>query len=336
MKKNKNLQDIVDKYLDKKGHDKVLTIYLDNYNGNKIYIRYDYVADIMVYKVTWVDFNFFKEKKIEKYINTQMVTKILATRMADIITKISIPSGEVYNDSIIGDRVTIINYESKEKGVYVFDRFLPLEWKVFIDPLAIIFSYLPRSMECFLTEIFGKLDGLEDKFNALKPYKFDIIKDDLTKIFKPAIIARGTKYFEEDRVSFLEKVNDKYIAIVEGSYPYLVIVHMVDKEHVILWCNCKYEGYCKHIYAVILAIRKKKFKNFYKVINSHANASLLDKVTDGSFNLCFGVENDNLLLISNEGAISSVPIMKDGKCSFKVLEDDDELSLSKILDKYKR
>lgn len=336
MKKEKNIQNIVDKYLAKKGHDKVLTIYLDNYNGNKIYVRYDYVTDIMVYKVTWVDLNFFNEKKIDKFINSQTVTKLLATRMAEIITKVNVPSGEVLDDNIIGDRVTIINYESKETGTYVFDRFLPLEWKFLIDPLAIIFSYLPRSMECFLTEMFGKLDGIEEKFNALKPYKFNIFIDDLTKLFKPAIISRGTKYFEEDRVSFLEKINDKYVAIVDGTYPYLVIVHMVDDEHVILWCNCKHEGYCKHICATLLAIRKKNFKNFYKVKNNNANASLLDKITDGSFNLCFGVENDNLLLVSNDGGIVSVPIVSDGKCSFTVLEDDDELSLSKLLDKYKR
>lgn len=336
MKKKKDIQSIVDRYLDKKSHDKVLTIYLENYNGNKIYVRYDYVTDIMVYKVTWVDLKFFDEKKIEKYINMQTVTKILATRMAEIITKVNVPSGEVLNDNIIGDRVTIINYESKETGTYVFDRFLPLEWKFLIDPLAIIFSYLPRSMECFLTEMFGKLDGLEEKFNAVKPYKFDIFKDDLTKLFKPAMIQNGTKYFEEDRVSFLEKINDKYVAIVDETYPYLVIVHMVDKEHVVLWCNCKHQGYCKHIYAVLLAIRKKKFKNFYKVKNNLEDASLLDKVTDGSFSLCFGVENDNLLLVSNDGGIVSVPIMKDYKCSFTVLEDDDDLSLSKYLDNYKR
>ena len=43
----------------------------NNYNGNNIYIRFDYVKELSVYKVVWVDLNFFNEKNIEKYIQQE-------------------------------------------------------------------------------------------------------------------------------------------------------------------------------------------------------------------------------------------------------------------------
>lgn len=268
----------------------------------------------------------------------QIVTSLLANRFMDFIYAIDLESGTSFNDRIIGDRVEIVNYakDSKKFTSYVFDRFLPLEWKCLVDPLAIIFSYLPRSMECFLNEMFAKLDGVEESFNYVKPVKFDILNDDVKDIFKPAIIARGNKYYLDNKVVFLEKVNDKYLAIVEGEFPYLVILHLIDDDHVVMWCNCKHKGYCKHSYAALLALRNNKVKPFYKVkYLANPNETLLEKVVDGGFNLCFGVEEDNLLLISNDGGIIAEPILKDGRVMFEVLEDDDELSLSDYINRYK-
>ena len=50
--------DKINDYLVKKGHELVFSIYLADYNGNNIYIRFDYVPKIAVYKIVWVDLNF--------------------------------------------------------------------------------------------------------------------------------------------------------------------------------------------------------------------------------------------------------------------------------------
>lgn len=330
---------IIDNYLSRLGHDKIFTVNLKKFNGNNIYIRFDYVKTIKAYKIVWVDLKFVNKRNIGDYINMQIVTSLLANRFMEFVFSLDLESGSYYNDRIIGDRVEIVNYAKGVKlaSTYIFDRFLPLEWKSLVDPLAIIFSYLPRSMECFLNEIFAKLDGVEDNFNYVKPVKFDLFKDDVKDIFKPAIIARGNKYYLDEKVVFLEKINDKYIAIVEGTYPYLVIFHLIDEEHVVMWCNCKHKGYCKHSYAALLALRNGKFKPFYKVkYLDNPNETLLDKVVDGGFNMCFGVEGDNLLLVSNDGGIVVQPIINEGRVMFEVIEDDDELSLSEYIDKYSK
>ncbi|MBQ8659476.1 MAG: hypothetical protein IJ475_01395 [Bacilli bacterium] len=332
----KDIVKVIDNYLSRKGHEKIFTINLKKYNGNNIYIRFDYVKTLKVYKIAWVDLKFVSRRNIADYINMHIVTNTLSNKVLEILCRMELESGDCFNDKIMGDRVELVNYVQEYVQEYKFDRFLPVEWKVLVDPIVIIFSYLPRSMECFINEIFAKLDGTEEKFNYVKPVKFDLFKSDVKELFKPAIIARGGKYYEEERVVFLEKVNDKYISIVEGEYPYLVIFHMIDDEHVVLWCNCKHQGYCKHTHAALMALRKNEIKPFYKVkYQPNKDETLLDKVVDGGFNLCFGVEEDNLLLVSNDGGIITKPIIENGRCVFEVLEDDDELSLSEYLEKYK-
>lgn len=334
--KNKSVFDKINEYLTKKGHELVMSIYLSNYNGNNIYIRFDYVKEISVYKIVWVDLNFFDEKKLANYINVQMVTKFLSMKIADTMLAVDYENSYSLNDNIVGDRVEILSYFNETPREYIFDRFLPLEWEKLIDPLAMIFSYLPRSMEVFLNEMFGKFDGTEEKFNYTKPLKFNLFNSDSTKVFRPLSIERGTKYYDEHRVSFLEKVEDKYIAIVDGNLPYLVIMHQVDDEHVLMWCNCKANYYCKHIYAALLALRRKEFNNFYKVKYTGREETLLEKVTTGSFYLCFGIKDDKLLLVTAEGTIFPADIVQKGKCVFEVIEDDDNCSLSKELELYRR
>ena len=337
-KKNKSVFDKINEYLMKRGHELVTSIYLNNYNGNNIYIRLDFIRKLSVYKIVWVDLNFFNEKKIEDYINMQMLTKFLSLKIVEKLMAIQDDGGYAINEKIIGDRVEILTYFKDNQKEFVFDRFLPVEWEFLIDPLALVFSYLPRSMEVFLNEIFAKFDGTEEKYNYLKPIKFDFLKGDMKEIFKKHVITRGEKYFEEDRVKFLEKVDDKYLAVVENEeeIPYLVILHQVKDEHVMMWCNCKCDFYCKHVYAALKALRANKFNNFYKVKYTGREETLLEKVTVSNFHLCFGIEEDKLLLISSEGSIYPADIVQKGKVVFEVIEDDDECSLSKKLKEYKR
>ncbi len=329
IKKDKNIFNAINKYLTKKGHELYFSIYLSNYNGNEIYIRFDYVSKLTVYKIVWVDLKFFDIKHIEDYINVQTVTKFLALAIVEKLKKKDVPNRYEYNEDIIGDRVEILTYYNNHE--YIFDRFLPLDLEFLIDPLALVFSYLPRSMEVFLHEIFGKFDHLEDVYNYAKPVKFNLLKGDASKIFKPQIIERGQKYYEEGRVHFLEKIGNSYFAIVEGTESYVVIINQVDDSHIRFWCSCKYNTFCKHLYAVLLAIRNKKFNNFYKLKYVGKEQSILEKITSYNYYLCMGHDEEHLLIVTIDGVIFPVKTIKNNKCLFEVVEDDDDLSLSKYI-----
>ena len=334
-KKEKSIFEIINTHLRKKGHELVMSIFLSNYNGHDIYIRFDYVTKLQVYKVVWFDMNFIDIKHLDDYTNQQIVTKYIAMQLVEKILSNNKDSDYSLRNDIKGDRVEILFYKDGQIKEFVFDRFLPLKWAFLIDPLALVFSYLPRSMEIILNEVFAIFDGTEEKFNVLKPIRFNIFNENDDNIFRVNAVLEGTKYYEDDRVEFLEKVDNHYLAIVEERNAHLVNIREDDDGYVFLWCNCKHEGYCKHIYATLLAIRNKKFKPFYKVVYKGKDESLLDKVMSGKFFLCFGIDGDQLLLITAESMIFKADIVVDGKRVFEVIEDDDDCSLSKALDRYK-
>ena len=337
-RRENNIFEKIDSFLRKRGHELVLSLFLDGYNGNNIYVRFDYVPKIAVYKIVWFDLNFINEKKLENYINIQMMTKFMAERLVSAMLDNKYESGRFENDDIIGDRVEIISYVTEDRYEFVFDRFLPLEWKFLIDPLVIMFTYLPKGMDCMLNEMFGKFDGVEEKYNLAKPFKFDLMKDDLSKVFKKSVIEYAQVLVDDEMVTFLEKVNKSYLAIVENKKPHSIVINVMDDGFIRLFCNCNDNKACVHLAAVILAIReKKKCNSFYKVrLIEEESGSLLDKVTNPSCFLCFGLMEDRLLVISDNGNIYEEPILKDGKVQFEVIEDDDEMSLSKVLEEYKK
>lgn len=334
--KNKSAFDKINDYLMKKGHELVMSIYLSNYNGNNIYIRFDFIKKMSVYKIVWFDLNYFDEKHLEDYVSMQLVTKYLSVKLVEKMMEVNKESTYSFNDKIMGDRVEILTYFKNQSREYIFDRFLPLELDFFIDPLAIIFSYLPRSMEVFLNEIFAKFDGLEEKYNYLKPVKFDFLNSDCKELFKKAVIDSGEKLFEQGKVKLLEKVDDRYLALVEDRIPYIVLLQKVKDDYGLMLCNCKVSTYCKHTYAALRTLREEKFNSFYKVKYIGKEESMLDKVTISNFYLSFGVEGDKIFLVTIDGVIYPADIIQNGKIAFEVIEDDDECTLSKQLEELKK
>lgn len=320
----------IDKYLIKKNlGESYFSVFLEGYNNNYIYIKLVYDAKIKAYKIVWFDLNYINYKKLDSFINIQVMTSYLANRVVDKLMHFDLASKEYLNDDYLGDRVVVKNYMNDK--TYVFDRYIPEELRGLVDPIVILFSYLPRSMEVFLNEIFGEYDGVADKYNASKPIRFDLNKGNIEKLFTKRDYENGLKLFKEEKVTFLEKINDKYLAILDGKNPFLIIIQEITKDFVLLWCSCPNILFCEHLCAVLLAIQEQKYNAFYKVRYKGLQKSLLERVKDASFYFCFGVDGDNLLLVSDQVGIIKAPIYENGKCMFEVIEDDDECSLSKIL-----
>ena len=103
-------------------------------------------------------------------------------------------------------------------------------------------------------------------------------------------------------------------------------------------CDCDDVKACVHVAAVILAIRQNvKCNSFYKVkLVEKSKDTLLDQITNPFCFLCFGLVENRLLLVSDNGGIFEEPIVKNGEVQFEVIEDDDETSLSKVLEGYKK
>ena len=334
MFKKKNNFEKINDYLSKRGYDLIMSLFLENYNNYYLYIRFDYVKSIQAYKITWIDMDFINYKNPENYINTQIMTRNMGLKLDRLLGNIDKENVYLEDKNILGDRVEIVFNNRFGYKEYSFSRFLPKELECLFDPIIIMFTYLPRGMEVILEEMLAKFSGGEEYYNHLKPIKFNLEKDNIDDIFRKDVIERGKKYYEEGHVTFLEKIDNKYLALVSGNKPYLVLIEQVNEDFTLIRCNCPCEYYCKHEYATLLAIKEKKFNNFYKVRFIGKEETLLEKVKNGSYSLCCGVDGDFLLIITYEHEIVKMPIILNGKKCFEVIEDDDEKSLSEYLKKF--
>ena len=335
MFKKKNNFEKIDSYLSRNGHDLIASLYLENYNHYNIYIRFDYVKTIQAYKIVWIDMDFMNYKHIKDYINQQVMTRNMGLKLDRLLGNVNYENIYEENENILGDRLELVFNNRFGTKEYSFARFLPKKYKDLFDPIIIMFTYLPRAMEVILEEILAPYNDAEEYYNQLKPIRFNLQKDKIDKIFREDVITRGKKYYEENHILFLEKLDNKYLAVIKGnSKPYIVTIQEVNEDFTLIRCTCPCESYCKHEYATLLAIKEKKFNNFYKVRFNGKEETLLEKVKNGSYSLCCGVDGDFLLIITYEHEIVKMPIILNGKKCFEVIEDDDELTLSKYLEKF--
>ncbi len=335
MSNNKTIQKI-DKYLTKKSHINYFSILLKSYNQNDLYIRFDYVNKIKAYKIIWFDLQYLDTNHLEYFESSQLVTSYLANKMVDYLINLKLETASYIDSNILNDRVEIYNKIDDKKGTrkYTFDRFLPLEWKELINPLSLIFTYLPRSMELILNEMFAKYDKQVEYYNSRKPIKINISNGEYDHLFRKDIISIGKKLVK--RVEFLEEIDNKYIAVIDDRILILVVIEKVTNDFYHFYSSTNKPYLDEFIYATITAIQKKEFKNFYKVKYKDKRArNLLDEVRKGEYFCCCGIEEDGMLLVSLDRGIIKVPYLENGKLVFEVIEDDDNLSLSKIIEKYK-
>ena len=87
-----------------------------------------------------------------------------------------------------------------------------------------------------------------------------LIIDEQLNNFQYQIVKRGENYYKSGNVIQIIKNKNFFIAKVKGSNYYEVKIN-IDNDSKTLSCNCTcpYEFLCKHEYAVLLAIKNKKY-----------------------------------------------------------------------------
>lgn len=97
--------------------------------------------------------------------------------------------------------------------------------------------------------------------------------------FGSEIIERGRKYYQQDRVRSLVVDGDSVAAIVIGSRNYRVRMNLDAMD---FKCTCPYGANCKHMVAVLMALKDKKFENekydLANVLNGKSKEELIEIV----------------------------------------------------------
>lgn len=312
-----------------------LELTLLDYEGYNLYITLNEFKKDGSYRLSWFDLDKIENKNVEKYLSCEYIDPNIIKLIEEDFLKYNVSSK--YNDELLTDKNIVLlkaNIKTKEDEFIdvSFKKYLPHSLAHLADLIIFIFKNMPKKYEGFLFEILAKLTNTTEKYEYKNEFDFDLYdEEDLDKLFSYQITQRGKKYYEESRIKFLEKIEDKFYAIVEGNEKYLVIIKYNEEERKIqVYCSCPCEFKCKHMYAVIMAIRNKEYNRFYKIMYKNPDKSLLERVMEFDYLLCIGVVEQNLEIINNYGEIELVPILDiKGRYNWQVLEDSEDEKLTK-------
>ncbi len=322
--------DLIRKYFRK---DKMfLELILFNYSGYYIYVRIDYLKKTKSYKLSWFDLDKVLDNNIDKYSSFEYMEDNIINDISFIFNNYDCDLEEkrsLNDEDLVMLKANIKTKVNKMIDVE-FNRYLPRDLRVLDSLFIIIFRYLPKRLDSFLEEIFASIYN-NPTYDYRREIDFDLFNDDIDDIFSYNITKRGLDYYENDKVLYLEKVDDRYFGVVLGNEKYVTVIrYNEEKKKLSVYCSCPCDFYCKHIYAVILSIRNNKFKRFCKVMFKDKDKNILERVMEYDYFLCLDVVGEFLEIINNDGELEFVPIFdEEGNERFDILEDTEVLLITK-------
>ena len=301
---------------------------LVNYEYLNYYIRIDEYKG--TYYLRYFDLNSM-DKFNKKYINQIIIPEQSINYILDILDNNVYDKTHKDNINDSNELVELKIYTSKHNYNYLFNTFIPVELSYLADIFYVIFSYLPYRFFDIFNELIAKLNNTENKYMYKKSFKFDLFKGKLDNVFSPTIINRGEEYYKNKKVRYLELINNSYYAIVESDRGLYSVIIDYDKKNknIKLSCNCPCEFFCKHMCAVILAIRNKELFKFYKVRYIEEKSDYYSKLFSLNYFLALDIEDDKIYILYPNGEIHGVYFLDSNKNPmFEVVEDSDDNYLS--------
>ena len=314
--------------------DLLLEMTILNYHQDNIYIRLDYYKKLKSYKFSWIDLDDYNGN-FESLISYEYVPSGLVDRLTEVISKIPVQEKEIpLNDTFMVTIDSNIKIHDGSNFKLAFNRYMPTTNRAYLDVMSLIFSSLPKKLNGFGEEMVALFFGTRKKYEYQEETAFDLFNDNLEKLFEYQILERGKEYHSEGRIFFLEKIGDNYIAVVGGSNLYATIIKYNEQAKTItVSCSCPCEYMCKHICAIILAIRNNQYRKFYKITRKNEQMSMLDRIMNFNFLLSIGIDDQGInYLVIEDGQIKLLPIKNSqGYSEWSILEDDESETLTKRL-----
>lgn len=320
------------KHLKKLKAEPLIEMILTNYENHNIYIVLNFYKKESLCKFSWIDLDLVEGNDIEKYINYQLVPKKYIEYLIEFFEDKNIFKKYIVEENNNDGRVELNITVTDDEYNYIFSKYLPLKLEFLVTIIQTIFDHLPKMLEVFLFQILSSFYGTQWRYEYKKTFDFDLFSDDIDKLFEEQIIYRGNNYFNNHKVKFLEKIDDRYFAVVNGTKDedkYVVIIDYNHEEQKMnVFCNCPCEFYCKHIYAVLKCIQNDIYNRFFKIMYKKSNVNLYERVVNFDYLLCLGTVESNFEVINRNGLIELIPILDR---NWEVLEDDENRTLSKAI-----
>ncbi len=326
-----NKKKLVDNYLRKKKTITILDALLINIEGNYLYITINYYKKYKVYKIDWINLSLIENKEVDNWINSNLIYIKSINLIKDIITNNGMCEEYIDEDNI--DSNIIINSYLKDYNYNInrfeFKRYIPSCWSFLADIMQIVFENMPKTCYVYFQIMIEKL--IKPEKNTV--FAFDMKKGDIDSLFEPLIINQGKKYFDNN-ISFVERIDNITYAVIKDNQNYLTSINYNDvTKELQLGCTCEYNHFCKHMYAALLALKKKKKKKFYKISYVDNSKSIIDNLKNFNYFLCIGIIQDYFIVVIDYN-LELLPILDNNKLNFKIIEDDKDHNLEIDLQKY--
>ena len=314
-----------------------IELFLINYEGLNLYIRIDKERYKNVYYLSYIDLNIM-DKFNKKLINRTIIPKQSVDYICDILINQIVKDNKVYKESNIESDTDLVRFKANIDNIkynYTFNLFIPSNIAFLSDVLGVIFSYMPHNLFELYNELNGALNHRENDYLYHKPFKFDLFKGKLDKIFDEKVINKGERCYKNHNIRFLELINNSYYAVIEdpneGLYT-CIIDYDKDDKMTTLACSCTNNYRCEHMYAVIEAIRNKEEYKYYKVRYVEENIDYYNKIFSNNYYLCLGIEEDRIFILYPNGEIQSLFLLdKNHKSMFEVVEDSEDYYLTNLI-----
>lgn len=304
---------VIQKYLKKKKERVLLDLYIRDYNKSNFYIALVFNKRIEKFKVLFVPLDVCENKYIDDYVCYQFidissVNYILNTiNDNDKLIRNDIFRNKI-NKYINSYYIEINTHINKRDYKFVTTRYIPSEWLFMFDVIVTLFERIPSFMNELCREILAVFSNSNEAIDYKYSIDFDLVNDDFsTLLFDTS---------EVHEVLFLEFIGGKYFAIVNNV---LVVVEYNPRKILNLYCSSDDDSY---IYSVLVAIRNKSYKKFYKLMVVDDKHDF--EVGVAEYYLCYGLEKDKFLIISGDKLENlDKRLYEDGL--IKILDSDLEL-----------
>lgn len=309
----KNTNKVIKKILKKKKEYPILEIYISNYNKSNFYLSLVYNSIIDKFKVLYIPIDAVDTDRMEEYccyqfINVKSVSYII-NQIKEALPNYELSeSRDKRNKDIDNFKIDINFYIEKKIYDFHMTRYLPKEWKFLFEIITLIFEHVPNIMGELAMEILSVVMNANDLIEYQASLNCDLWENSLIEFFP---ILNDEKKLIEGTISFLEKVNGKYYAIIEK---HLLIIEYNDSTKILnIFCDDKNLLYSSYTYQVLRAIKENLEKPFFKV-KIIANEEKYNY-------LCLGVDKSKLKIIKNN-KLATISLVNRDRKDIIILEDN--------------
>lgn len=283
----------LEKILEHKKEKVIVDLMIKNYDKANFYLALVFNYKIEKFKVLFVPLDAMELENEEEYLCYQFV---FLTTVNYILETINGAKDIYQEDSFRNRTVATMNdayyleintHVDGEDYQFKANQIIPNDWKFLFEAIVILFEYAPNVVSELCNKILALFNNVVSYVKY--DYSFDLnFEDACLGIFNDEEMKMGKEYYLAKKITFLEKIQDKYYAIINGDIVILEC-NLLKRILNVYSNNKKISKSC--FYALILAINDE-FENKFIKIRVYEDKQKVNY-------LCYEIKENGFLVICN-------------------------------------